>query len=224
MLKYKNGSFHAGGVSFRLPEGACLETEAAASFEYGLTAWLEKHNLWFEIFVDDEDDPRADLETLFTDESSTFVPYSPITEILHNGMRGHEVFYHDSKSDYYECRLIVSEGISVVFYAWCHRDSVKNIKALPEIQEALKNIRIEEKKMEHNQSEFQMNLGQMLRMQRKNAGLSQSETAEKLGISLTSYVYYEMGRVCPNLVTVKKMAEVFGVEPSLFLDPEQFIA
>ena len=219
MLKYKNGSFHACGVSFRLPEGACLETESVTFY-----AWLEKHDLWFEIFVDDEDDPRADLETLFTDESSTFVPYSPITEILHNGMRGHEVFYHDSKSDYYECRLIVSEGISVVFYAWCHRDSVKNIKALPEIQEALKNIRIEEKKMEHNQSEFQMNLGQMLRMQRKNAGLSQSETAEKLGISLTSYVYYEMGRVCPNLVTVKKMAEVFGVESSLFLNPEQFIA
>ena len=124
MLKYKNGSFHACGVSFRLPEGACLETEAAASFEYGLTAWLEKHNLWFEIFVDDEDDPRADLETLFTDESSTFVPYSPIAQILHNGMRGHEVFYHDSKSDYYECRIIVSKGISVVFYAWCPMDSV----------------------------------------------------------------------------------------------------
>ena len=135
MLKYKNGSFHACGVSFRLPEGACLETESVTFYEYGLTAWLEKHDLWFEIFVDDEDDPRADLETLFTDESSTFVPYSPITEILHNGMRGHEVFYHDSKSDYYECRLIVSEGISVVFYAWCHRDSVKNIKALPEIQD-----------------------------------------------------------------------------------------
>lgn len=143
MLKYKNGSFHAGGVSFRLPEGACLETEPVTSYEYGLTAWLEKHNLWIEIFVDDEDDPRADLETLFTDESSTFVPYSPIAQILHNGMRGHEVFYHDSESDYYECRLIVSEGISVVFYAWCPRDSVKNIKALPEIQEALKNIRME---------------------------------------------------------------------------------
>ena len=143
MLKYKNGSFHAGGVSFRLPEGACLETEPVTSYEYGLTAWLEKHNLWIEIFVDDEDDPRADLETLFTDESSTFVPYSPIAQILHNGMRGHEVFYHDSESDYYECRLIVSEGISVVFYAWCPRDSVKDIKALPEIQEALKNIRME---------------------------------------------------------------------------------
>ena len=78
--------------------------------------------------------------------------------------------------------------------------------------------------MEHYQSEFQTNLGLMLRMQRKNAGLSQSETAKKLGISRTSYVYYEMGRVCPNLLTVKKMTEVFGVEPSLFLDPEQFIA
>lgn len=41
--------------------------------------------------------------------------------------------------------------------------------------------------MEHYQSEFQTNLGQMLRMQRKNAGLSQSETAKKLGISRTSY-------------------------------------
>ena len=49
--------------------------------------------------------------------------------------------------------------------------------------------------MEHNQSEFQTNLGQMLRMQRKNAGLSQSETAKKMGISRTSYVYYEMGRI-----------------------------
>ena len=77
--------------------------------------------------------------------------------------------------------------------------------------------------MEHNQSEFQTNLGQMLRMQRKNVGLSQSEIAKKLGISRTSYVYYEMGRICPDLVTVKKIAEVFGVEPSLFFNPEQFI-
>ncbi len=77
--------------------------------------------------------------------------------------------------------------------------------------------------MEHYQSEFQTNLGLMLRMQRKNAGLSQSETAKKLGISRTSYVYYETGKVWPDLGKVKKIAEVFGVEPSLFFNPEQFI-
>ena len=45
MLIYKNGSFHAGGVSFRLPGGACLETEPVTSYEYGLTALVEKQNL-----------------------------------------------------------------------------------------------------------------------------------------------------------------------------------
>lgn len=143
MLKYKDGGFHADGASFQLPEGAYIDTDPETLIEQGFICWLENYDVWFDILLDGDSGPMSALETLFAHENSPFVPYFPITEISLNGMKGHEVFYHDSKWDYYECHLDVSEDVSVILNVRCPKGGVENLKSLPEIQEVLKNIKIE---------------------------------------------------------------------------------
>lgn len=50
-----------------------------------------------------------------------------------------------------------------------------------------------------------------LKAARVNAGLSQSEAAEKLGISMSTMNNYEKGATFPDVPTIKKMEEVYGV-------------
>ena len=45
---------------------------------------------------------------------------------------------------------------------------------------------------------------------RVNAGLSQVEAAEKLGVSFRSLIRYEKGRTRPTDAMLEKMAEVYG--------------
>lgn len=76
--------------------------------------------------------------------------------------------------------------------------------------------------MKNERSEFEKKLCGMLRPLRTAAGLSLSELAEKLSISQSQYIYYESGKVCPDVFTVKKLAEALGVDASAFLNPEQY--
>lgn len=78
--------------------------------------------------------------------------------------------------------------------------------------------------MEKAKREFEQKVCQMLRPLRTAAGISQSELADKLGISRTGYVMYEAGKVCPDLFTVKKLADAFGVDVSIFFNPDQYTA
>ncbi len=50
-----------------------------------------------------------------------------------------------------------------------------------------------------------------LKAARVNAGLSQSEAAEKLGISMSTMNNYEKGATFPDVPTIKKMEEVYGI-------------
>lgn len=51
-----------------------------------------------------------------------------------------------------------------------------------------------------------------LKAARINAGLTQSEAAEKLGISKTSLHNYERGKSVPNIRVIKRIEDVYGVE------------
>lgn len=75
--------------------------------------------------------------------------------------------------------------------------------------------------MENERMEFEKSLCEMLRSLRIAIGLKQSEVASKLGISQIQYLYYETGKVCPDIYTLKKIAEVFDIEPGRFFAPEQ---
>ena len=53
--------------------------------------------------------------------------------------------------------------------------------------------------------------GDYLRELRRINVLTQKQVAEALHIDRSTYAYYECGTTEPSLITVRKMAEVFGV-------------
>jgi transcriptional regulator with XRE-family HTH domain len=73
-------------------------------------------------------------------------------------------------------------------------------------------------------AKFQSDLGEVIRSKRMEKGLSQREMAEKLGVPLVSYAYYEAGKIPLDVITLKKIAETLGIKPSQLIDQEQFIA
>ena len=46
---------------------------------------------------------------------------------------------------------------------------------------------------------------------RVNAGMTQEEAAEKLGIDRTTLFNYENGKTSPTMTMLTKMAEVYGI-------------
>lgn len=54
---------------------------------------------------------------------------------------------------------------------------------------------------------------------RVNAGISQKEAAEHLGLSLTAYVRKENGRSKFWADEIEKLAQLFGVDIDIFFDP-----
>lgn len=71
-------------------------------------------------------------------------------------------------------------------------------------------------------NDFSKRLALVLRHLRKTAGYSQEELAEKLGVSRTSYLYYEAGKIQPDLLAVRGMAELYQVPAEVFLYPENY--
>ena len=64
-----------------------------------------------------------------------------------------------------------------------------------------------------------MSIGERIRAARKAAGLTQSELANRTNIRKSTVSGYEVGRRFPNVVTLKRLAEVLGV-PLLVLTDE----
>lgn len=50
-----------------------------------------------------------------------------------------------------------------------------------------------------------------LKIERKKAGLTQEEVAEKLGITRPAYTQYETDKTQPNLETAAKLADLYKV-------------
>ena len=63
---------------------------------------------------------------------------------------------------------------------------------------------------------------QMLRSARAAAGLTQAEVAAALGMTRTSYTYYELGRSQPPLASLRTLAELLALPPEAFLYPERW--
>ena len=67
------------------------------------------------------------------------------------------------------------------------------------------------------------NLSKMLRNIRHLCGYSQEAVASALNVTRSTYTYYELGRVQPDLDTVKKLAAIYQIPPESFLYPEEFV-
>ena len=62
-----------------------------------------------------------------------------------------------------------------------------------------------------------------LKEARLNAGLSQKEVAEQLGVAKSSYSLYESGKREPDVERIKKLAQILGVSSDALLGlPEPY--
>lgn len=50
-----------------------------------------------------------------------------------------------------------------------------------------------------------------LKFYRQNSGLTQQQVADALHIERTTYTYYETGKTLPNVITLKKLAQIYHV-------------
>ena len=66
-----------------------------------------------------------------------------------------------------------------------------------------------------------MNIGENIRQARKNAGLTQKELGEKLGISAAAVGQFEKKNSNPHNSTVQKIADVLEISPLTLYDQEQ---
>ncbi len=66
-----------------------------------------------------------------------------------------------------------------------------------------------------------MNIGENIRQARKNAGLTQKELGEKLGISAAAIGQFEKKNSNPHNSTVQKIAAVLEISPLTLYDQEQ---
>lgn len=72
-------------------------------------------------------------------------------------------------------------------------------------------------------SDYRTDLSQMLRQVRTSCGLKQSDVAEALRMECSTYAYYEAGKITPDILTLKKLAEIFSIPPESFFYPEKFV-
>lgn len=59
-----------------------------------------------------------------------------------------------------------------------------------------------------------------LKFYRQNSGFTQKQVADALHIERTTYTYYETGKTLPNVLTLKKLADMFNV-PVDYLMPSE---
>lgn len=66
-----------------------------------------------------------------------------------------------------------------------------------------------------------MLLGEKIKEQRKNSGLSQEKVAEFVGVSRQAVTKWETGQSAPNTENLFKLAEIFGTTVDMLLDSDK---
>ena len=66
-----------------------------------------------------------------------------------------------------------------------------------------------------------MEFHENLKAARKAKGYTQLQVAEMMGITQSSYSYYELGKRCPDVAKIKMMAKVLGVTGDYLLGREE---
>lgn len=73
------------------------------------------------------------------------------------------------------------------------------------------------RKQERQQLKAALQIGGRLRQMRGQHGLTQEQVAALLGLNRTAYTHYENGVNMPDVLTLVRLAEVYGVPPQEFL-------
>lgn len=68
---------------------------------------------------------------------------------------------------------------------------------------------------------IKVNIGERIKSARKNAGLTQRELGEKLGVSEKTVSSWEINRTEPSMGTLEKIAKVLDINKSDLLDIEK---
>ncbi len=69
---------------------------------------------------------------------------------------------------------------------------------------------------------YKQNLGAMLRTLRLSKNATQTTVAGLLGITRSAYSYYESGKIMPDMLSLRLLAEFFGIPPQDFFYPELY--
>lgn len=65
-----------------------------------------------------------------------------------------------------------------------------------------------------------LEIGSKIRYERKKAGLTQAQLAERCGICSPNLVKYETGKQVPRLQMLKRIGDAIGIPYTRFLDME----
>lgn len=66
-------------------------------------------------------------------------------------------------------------------------------------------------------------LGSLLRILRKQSGRTQEDIAKQLGVTRSTYTYYETGKILPNVLSLRRLAEIFQVPVEMLVYPERYL-
>ena len=67
-----------------------------------------------------------------------------------------------------------------------------------------------------------MDLGKKMKELRKSFGLTQTELAEKTGLSRVNYTRYENGKIRPDYETIIKLADFYDVSLDELFDRKKY--
>lgn len=140
MLLYKNGRFHANGVSFSLPDGFYLEADMEGIYECALSAWSPDKNIRFtwEIYKDDEDSMEA-LRSYVAPQTG-YRPLTDITVLKVNRLEGLALFYRGERVQIFEARFAIPSGGCFAFGAEVKDESILRLYETEVFKAALSGI------------------------------------------------------------------------------------
>lgn len=69
---------------------------------------------------------------------------------------------------------------------------------------------------------YKYNLQGMLRSVRMLCGFTQGDIAATLCVNRATYTNYEIGKICPDIMTLMKLGAIFQIPPESFLHPDEY--
>ena len=140
MLLWKDGRFHAFGISFAIPDGFYLESEPETIQENGLSAWTPDMHCRVIWWIEECDiSPYDGINNLFS-PGSGMTPLGEIEPMDVNGLSGCSALYKTKEEQLFEARLGTgSDSQLIVIIEDYTQDIASRIKS-PEIQTVLRSI------------------------------------------------------------------------------------
>lgn len=147
MLYYKNGRFKMDSVSYQLPDGVYIDTEFKSVIATGFE--IVDPNGRFRIHIKGENWEENSYD--FFEEFIFPFGYDnlgQIEPIVNNGMKGHQLWYQDTKTNYLEYRFDLPKGgdhanISIIIKADKNQIPVSELHKEPALVKLMESLRLD---------------------------------------------------------------------------------